>query len=97
LRSTLITYTTLFRSDHFDKEKINKYVETLQTELPQTNALIEVNKTLDKDAIIVAAAGSLPGDLERLWETDAFNTYNMEYGYSTRSEEHTSELQSREN
>lgn len=58
-------------------------METLQTELPQTNALIEVNKTLDKDAIIVAAAGSLPGDLERLWETDAFNTYNMEYGYST--------------
>lgn len=70
-------------SDHFDKEKINKYVETLQTELPQTNALIEANKTLDNDAIIVAAAGSLPGDLERLWETDAFNTYNMEYGYST--------------
>lgn len=70
-------------ADHFDKEKINKYVETLQTELPQTNALIEVNKTLDNDAIIVAAAGSLPGDLERLWETDAFNTYNMEYGYST--------------
>lgn len=70
-------------ADHFDKEKINKYVETLQTELPQTNALIEVNKTLGKDAIIVAAAGSLPGDLERLWETDAFNTYNMEYGYST--------------
>lgn len=70
-------------ADHFDKEKINKYVETLQTELPQTNALIEANKTLDNDAIIVAAAGSLPGDLERLWETDAFNTYNMEYGYST--------------
>ncbi|WP_440857161.1 3D-(3,5/4)-trihydroxycyclohexane-1,2-dione acylhydrolase (decyclizing) [Staphylococcus shinii] len=68
---------------HFDKEKLNRYVTSLQTELPQTNALIEVNKSIDHDAIIVAAAGSLPGDLERLWETDTFNTYNMEYGYST--------------
>ncbi|MEJ7451016.1 3D-(3,5/4)-trihydroxycyclohexane-1,2-dione acylhydrolase (decyclizing) [Staphylococcus xylosus] len=68
---------------HFDKEKLNRYVTSLQTELPQTNALIEVNKCIDYDAIIVAAAGSLPGDLERLWETDTFNTYNMEYGYST--------------
>lgn len=68
---------------HFDKEKLKRYVTSLQTELPQTNALIEVNNSIDHDAIIVAAAGSLPGDLERLWETDTFNTYNMEYGYST--------------
>ena len=70
-------------ADQFDQAKMKQYVEALQTELPQTNALIEVNNTIAPDAIIVAAAGSLPGDLERLWETDAFNTYNMEYGYST--------------
>ncbi|WP_323703236.1 3D-(3,5/4)-trihydroxycyclohexane-1,2-dione acylhydrolase (decyclizing) [Mammaliicoccus sp. Dog046] len=68
---------------HFEQQALNKYVTSLQTELPQTNALIKVNEGIDKDAIIVAAAGSLPGDLERLWETDVFNTYNMEYGYST--------------
>ncbi|MEB6201965.1 3D-(3,5/4)-trihydroxycyclohexane-1,2-dione acylhydrolase (decyclizing) [Mammaliicoccus fleurettii] len=68
---------------HFDPKKLNKYTTSLNTELPQTNALIKVNETIDKDAIIVAAAGSLPGDLERLWDTDVFNTYNMEYGYST--------------
>lgn len=68
---------------HFDSDQLNQYVTTLNTELPQTNALITVNETIDQDAIIVAAAGSLPGDLERLWETDVFNTYNMEYGYST--------------
>ena len=33
-------------------------------------------------AIVVAAAGSLPADLERLWVTDAPNSYNMEYGAS---------------
>ncbi|MCD8795046.1 3D-(3,5/4)-trihydroxycyclohexane-1,2-dione acylhydrolase (decyclizing) [Mammaliicoccus sciuri] len=70
-------------SGHFSKEKLNQYIEALETELPQTNAVIKVNETIDNDAIIVAAAGSLPGDLERLWETDIFNTYNMEYGYST--------------
>ncbi|MGS0657614.1 3D-(3,5/4)-trihydroxycyclohexane-1,2-dione acylhydrolase (decyclizing) [Staphylococcus arlettae] len=70
-------------ADQFDQAKMNQYVEALQTELPQTNALIEVNNTIAPNAIIVAAAGSLPGDLERLWETDTFNTYNMEYGYST--------------
>lgn len=68
---------------HFNKEKLNEYITSLQTELPQTNALIKVNDLIERDAIIVAAAGSLPGDLERLWETDVFNTYNMEYGYST--------------
>ncbi|MEB7781386.1 MULTISPECIES: 3D-(3,5/4)-trihydroxycyclohexane-1,2-dione acylhydrolase (decyclizing) [Mammaliicoccus] len=68
---------------HFDPKKLNQYTTSLNTELPQTNALIKVNETIDKDAIIVAAAGSLPGDLERLWDTDVFNTYNMEYGYST--------------
>ena len=31
---------------------------------------------------MVAAAGSLPADLERLWVTDAPNSYNMEYGAS---------------
>ncbi|WP_210128635.1 MULTISPECIES: 3D-(3,5/4)-trihydroxycyclohexane-1,2-dione acylhydrolase (decyclizing) [unclassified Staphylococcus] len=70
-------------ANHFDHAKIKQYVEALQTELPQTNALIAVNRTIAKNAIIVAAAGSLPGDLERLWETDDFNTYHMEYGYST--------------
>jgi 3D-(3,5/4)-trihydroxycyclohexane-1,2-dione acylhydrolase (decyclizing) len=68
---------------HFDKSHFRKYQKTLQTLLPQTSALIQFNKEVDDDAIIVAAAGSLPGDLERLWQSTTFNTYNMEYGYST--------------
>ncbi|KTT79951.1 3D-(3,5/4)-trihydroxycyclohexane-1,2-dione hydrolase, partial [Mammaliicoccus sciuri] len=68
---------------HFGEAHIRKYKKTLKTLLPQTNALIEVNNLIDDDAVIVAAAGSLPGDLERLWNSASFNTYNMEYGYST--------------
>ncbi len=32
--------------------------------------------------MIVAAAGSLPGDLQRVWRNRAENTYHVEYGYS---------------
>lgn len=69
--------------DAFEEEKFQKYVSQLSTQLPQTNALIHLNHLIKEDAIIVAAAGSLPGDLERLWESQKFNTYHMEYGYST--------------
>ena len=30
----------------------------------------------------MAAAGSLPGDLQRVWRNRATNTYHVEYGYS---------------
>ncbi|MCO4325710.1 3D-(3,5/4)-trihydroxycyclohexane-1,2-dione acylhydrolase (decyclizing) [Staphylococcus agnetis] len=69
--------------DDFSRSKFQDYVDALKTSFPQTNALIALNEAVADDAIIVAAAGSLPGDLERLWETTAFNTYHMEYGYST--------------
>ena len=32
--------------------------------------------------MIVAAAGNLPGDLQRVWRNRAENTYHVEYGYS---------------
>lgn len=70
-------------ADHFNDEHLNEYRQSLATSLPQTNALIEINNLIEDEAIVVAAAGSLPGDLERLWQSTGFNTYNMEYGYST--------------
>lgn len=51
-------------------------------QLCQTTALGIVRKEIPKDAIVVAAAGSLPGDMQRMWTTDVPYTYNMEYGYS---------------
>lgn len=69
--------------DHFSKEHFESYKASLNTLLPQTNVLSKINNKIDADGIVVAAAGSLPGDLERLWQSKRFNSYHMEYGYST--------------
>ncbi|MGX5705636.1 3D-(3,5/4)-trihydroxycyclohexane-1,2-dione acylhydrolase (decyclizing) [Bacillus cereus] len=66
---------------HFD-ENLNEYVDALGTELTQTTVIGQINTLLDEDAIIVGAAGSLPGDLQRMWASRKPNTYHMEYGYS---------------
>ncbi|MGS2749760.1 3D-(3,5/4)-trihydroxycyclohexane-1,2-dione acylhydrolase (decyclizing) [Bacillus zanthoxyli] len=66
---------------HFD-ENLNEYVDVLGTQLTQTAVIGQMNTLLDEDAIIVGAAGSLPGDLQRMWAANKPNTYHMEYGYS---------------
>ncbi|MGH0692465.1 3D-(3,5/4)-trihydroxycyclohexane-1,2-dione acylhydrolase (decyclizing) [Bacillus cereus] len=66
---------------HFD-ENLNEYVDALGTELTQTAVIGQINTLLDEDSIIVGAAGSLPGDLQRMWAPRKPNTYHMEYGYS---------------
>lgn len=63
-------------------DKLEEYKEALGSDLAQTSVLGTINELLDDDAIIVGAAGSLPGDLQRMWKSKARNTYHMEYGYS---------------
>ena len=48
----------------------------------QTAAVGLIRKMIPADAVVIGAAGSLPGCLQRMWTTDAINSYNMEYGYS---------------
>jgi 3D-(3,5/4)-trihydroxycyclohexane-1,2-dione acylhydrolase (decyclizing) len=67
---------------HFTQEIMNEYADALGTELAQTTALIAINDNIDRDSIIVSSAGSLPGDLQRLWHAEVPNTYHLEYGYS---------------
>ncbi|MBB6638073.1 3D-(3,5/4)-trihydroxycyclohexane-1,2-dione acylhydrolase (decyclizing) [Cohnella thailandensis] len=50
--------------------------------LPQTRALGILNETLLPSDVIVCAAGSLPGDLHRLWRPAEPGTYHLEYGFS---------------
>ncbi len=50
--------------------------------LTQTRAIGIIRKNIPMDAVVVAAAGSLPGCMQRLWDTDSLYSYNMEYGYS---------------
>ncbi|QTL40797.1 3D-(3,5/4)-trihydroxycyclohexane-1,2-dione acylhydrolase (decyclizing) [Xenorhabdus budapestensis] len=66
---------------HLD-DKLNEYSETLQTNLTQTRVLGLMDHHLEPNAIIVGAAGSLPGDLQRLWQPKEPDTYHLEYGYS---------------
>ncbi len=51
--------------------------------LSQVRVLGELNESLlPRDAIVVGASGSIPGDLQRVWRTRAEGSYHMEYGFS---------------
>ncbi|MGM0216643.1 3D-(3,5/4)-trihydroxycyclohexane-1,2-dione acylhydrolase (decyclizing) [Enterococcus sp. AZ109] len=64
-------------------EKImDDFLEQIGGTITESNGVGIIREAIDDDAIVVAAAGSLPGDLGRLWTTEAKDSYNMEYGYS---------------
>lgn len=65
----------------YDKT-IPEFVAMYGSALTQTQALSFIRNNIDKDAVAVAAAGSLPGDMQRMWTAESLYTYNMEYGYS---------------
>ncbi len=58
------------------------FIRDIGGTITESNAVGIVREEVDDDAIVVAAAGSLPADLERLWVTDAKDSYHMEYGAS---------------
>ena len=62
---------------------IEEFVEVTGGKITQTSAIALIREEIDKDAIIVGASGSLPGDLQRMWTTDHKDSYQMEYGFST--------------
>ncbi len=64
------------------EKTIPEFVEKTGGKITQTAALALIRKIIDDDAIAVAAAGSLPGCMQRMWTTDSLYSYNMEYGYS---------------
>ena len=61
---------------------LQKFADATGSALCQTTAIACIRENIAADAIVVGASGSLPGDLQRMWETDIPYTYNMEYGYS---------------
>jgi len=63
--------------------EVSRIYEIRNTPLPSQGELIgAVNEGSSKDAIMVCAAGSLPGDLHKLWRSRHPKNYHMEYGYS---------------
>lgn len=63
-------------------DSIKEFVDLTGGTITQTAAVTIIREKIAPDAIIVGASGSLPGDLQRMWETDCRDSYHMEYGYS---------------
>ncbi|MFT0181555.1 3D-(3,5/4)-trihydroxycyclohexane-1,2-dione acylhydrolase (decyclizing) [Pseudomonas benzopyrenica] len=68
--------------DDLPRAVLEDFVQLTGSSLTQSQVLGRLNERLDDDAVIVAAAGSLPGDLQRAWRSKGVNTYHLEYGYS---------------
>lgn len=61
---------------------VEQFVQETGGRLTQTEAICAIREHIEPEAIIIGAAGSLPGDLQRMWTTEARDSYHMEYGYS---------------
>lgn len=65
-----------------DEKTIPEFAEKIGGVITQTAAVALIRKLIPADALCTGAAGSLPGDLQRMWTSDSRYSYNMEYGYS---------------
>lgn len=63
-------------------DAVDAFVRAHGGAMTQTQAIAIVREHIAPDAIVVGSAGSLPGDLQRMWTSDVRDSYNMEYGYS---------------
>ena len=61
---------------------IDDFIRATGGVITQTAALALIRKTIEADAVVTGASGSLPGDLQRMWTTDSPGGYHLEYGYS---------------
>lgn len=66
----------------WEKERAHMAAIELPNGFSQTRALLELNRILTEEENIVAASGSLPSDLERVWNTKRQGQYHLEYGFS---------------
>ena len=59
-----------------------RFAKDLDATLTQTAVLGAINFAIDPEDVAIGSAGSLPGDMQRMWCARGVDTYNMEYGYS---------------
>ncbi len=69
--------------DDANAASARRFAHDLDAQLTQTAALGALNALMEPEDVAIGAAGSLPGDMQRMWRPRAADTYNMEYGYST--------------
>lgn len=65
-----------------DPRTVPEFVKLTDGRITQTAALAAIRGTIDKDATIITAGGSLPSCMQRMWTTDKRGGYHAEYGYS---------------
>src|SRR6266404_3277420 len=70
-----------FRAD-WEKEVDRIYSTRKTPHLSQAEVIGALNSFTEPSDILLCAAGSLPGDLHKLWRTRQPGGYHMEYGYS---------------
>ncbi|HXF71110.1 MAG TPA: 3D-(3,5/4)-trihydroxycyclohexane-1,2-dione acylhydrolase (decyclizing) [Actinomycetota bacterium] len=64
-------------------EEVTRLTSPTEGPLPtQAQVIGVVNEVAGADGIVVSAAGSLPGDLHKLWRVHRPGGYHLEYGYS---------------
>ena len=60
-----------------------KYTKASNVELPADSQVIgAVQRALGRDVTVLCAAGTMPGELHKLWEAGYPGSYHMEYGFS---------------
>ena len=65
-------------------EKVSEYYkDKKQNTINQAEVVGAVNDFADSRDVVLCAAGSLPGDLHKLWRTRDTKGFHLEYGYST--------------
>ncbi len=75
--------STLENRKHNWMEEIDRVTSLSPNDkIQQPNVVKIVNNSAGDDSVIICAAGSLPGDLHKLWMTVNPGGYHMEYGYS---------------
>jgi len=81
---TKADYQSEARKLHGEWEKeVDRIYAIRNQPLPSQGELIgAVNEIGDPNGVMVCAAGSLPGDLHKLWRTRHPKNYHLEYGYS---------------
>jgi 3D-(3,5/4)-trihydroxycyclohexane-1,2-dione acylhydrolase (decyclizing) len=70
-------------NSEWDKKVSDFYKVSGTLPVAQAEVVGAVNETAGPGDVVLCAAGSLPGDLHKLWRTNDPKGFHLEYGYST--------------
>lgn len=69
--------------NHSWEEKVSEIYNYRHTgQMSQGEIIGAVNNFADDNDVVLCAAGSLPGDLHKLWRTKSNKSFHLEYGFS---------------